>query len=327
MFEYFNRNTFATYLTMPLLLLVLRLRLFIEPRTDAAPEGLYTPMWQSVFGGVAEGSLLSIVISLVLIVFTAYTIVGISNAFRFTDKQSSVAGLFYIIYSGGFVISQGLHPVHVFGALMMLAFAFFLVGTRYAKPMLYCFNGAMLVGIAWLFWAKTIWFLPVMFAALIMLRERNFKCLMASLMGLVLPLLMSATWWFVNDSLSTTLETYWQEAFFKPKFFPTGLYTRSYLIICGIVVILSLFSALGNLGVLKIVESRQAKTVIMTTVVMPFFIITSLFSFEMLTIAAQWASITTGAYVFRMRNRYTKEAITLLLFVASIYIQWKMHLL
>lgn len=329
MFQFFNRNTFITYIALPVVLIILRLRLIIYPQQilTAADADLYTPIWRNVFGGIAEGSTLSVALALVFSLIAVYIVNSIFNNFHFAEKQSGIAGLFYLFYSSAFVSSQGLHPIHVFILFLLLAILCLFYGAKSEKPMLSCFNGAFLITLGWFFWGKAAWFVIAFLIIQIILRRGDARSLVATLLGFITPLILVSAYYFCNDTIHDTCNMFWRNTIAPVAFYRTGLYTRTYLGIYTILIIASILNAIQEMHKLSIIESRYMRSVIWLLFISASVIALPHFSFEMLNIVAISGGLLTSAFLQRVRSSMWQEIITTGFFICTLYIQWKMKYL
>lgn len=329
MFQFFNRNTFITYIALPVLLVILRLRLILFPQQvlTAADADLYTPIWRNVFGGIAEGSTLSVALALIFCLISAYIVNSIYNNFHFAEKQSGVAGLYYVIYSSAFVSSQGLHPIHVYSLFLLSAILCLFYSAKSEKPMLSCFNGAFLMTLGWFFWGKAAWFAIAYIIIQIILRRGDPRSLLASLLGFITPLILVATYYFCQDNIHDTSNMFWRNTIAPVAFYRTGLYTRTYLGIYVFLLVVSILNVIQGMHKLNIIESRYMRSMIWllflsaTTIALPHF------SFEMLNIVAISGGLLTSTFIQRLRSSLWQEIITVGFFACTLYIQWKMKYL
>lgn len=329
MFQFFNRNTIITYIALPVVLVILRLRLILYPQQilTATDADLYTPIWRSVLGSIAEGSTLSVALALLFTLIATYIVNNIFNSYHFADRQSGIAGLFYILYSSGFVVSQGLHPVHVFSIFLLLAIWCLFYGATTERPMLACYNGAAFVSLGWLFWGKGAWFVICFFIIQIILRKGDSRSIIASLLGLITPLIFVASYYYCQGSIHDTCNMFWRNTIAPVAFYRTGLYTRTYLGIYIVLLIASLLNAMQEMHKLNIIESRYMRSIIWLSFISASIIALPHFSFEMLSIVAISGGLITSAFLQRLRSRKWQEMITLGFFAATLYIQWKMKFL
>ena len=326
MFRLFNRNSIGAFLLLPVLLVLLRLRLIIHPAEGfiAQTEALYTPLWNGIFGQVEACSWVSILLSIVFTLYSAYMVMGIVNRYRFSERQSAISGMFFIVFTSGYVISQGLHPVHVFVMFMVTGIYRLFAGVEENnRPMRFCYEGAFMVSIGVLMWGKGLWFVPAFYIAMAMLRVFSLRSFLTATFGFLTPMLIASTWYFYNDQLIQVVETYWPTVTSRIEMCRTGMYTRTYLVLSAVFVAVGIVNALGEMPKLKIIESRYVRTVVWTIVVSLIFIFLPYFSLEMLNVVAVGGAVLVSAYMQRMRNERWQEIITVIFVVVTVFIQWK----
>jgi hypothetical protein len=163
MYGLFSKYSFVAYALLPVVLILFRIPLFKSPEValTSYDADLYTPLWNMLFGGVMAGSVLSIALVLVINFLTCLLVNYITNNFGFTERPTLLGGLFYIMLSSGFVVSQGFYPVSIFALLFVLALMRLFKGALLNIKEQYCFESAMIFAIGYLKSSDLVFFLTV----------------------------------------------------------------------------------------------------------------------------------------------------------------------
>lgn len=324
MFKFFSQNTIGAYIMLPLLLVALRLRLILFPHEGFTPttENLYTPLWTEIFGCISEGSTLSITLSIIITLVIALIINGISNRFHFTEHQSLLAALYYILLTSGFVISHGLHPIHLFAVFFCIAIICLFKAADIARPMATIYNAFFYYSIGWLFWGKGLWLMPIMFIMPYFLRAYSFRSILAALMGLSTPLITYATWLFLKNSLVGTTTQFIHTCTMHLSFFHMGAYTISYAILYALTILFAILNSIGKLTKLSITESRYTRSLIIATLLTSLLIILPQFTFETMQIVAIGGGILIATTINQIHSKTLAEFITTIMLIVTIVVQW-----
>ncbi len=324
MFKFFNRNTIGAYAALPLLLILLRLRLVIYPQKGftATDADLYTPLWNKVFGSLAEGSVASVVLSICITLIVAYMVNAISNSFHFAERQSLLAALYCVLLSSGFVISQGLHPVHIYAICLCLTLISLFHASGTSRPMPSVYNAFFFASVGWLFWGKGVWFVPLLISMLVLLRVSSLRCILAALMGFATPLALCSTWLFMNDHLASTVDVFWNNSTSLVSFFRMGIYTISYSVLYALLILVALLGAMSVLPKLSITESRYTRSLMWVALYSSLLVALPQFSFELMQLVAMSGGVLIAAMMQRIRSNATAEVVTFVILVVTTIIQW-----
>lgn len=324
MYRFFSRNSFAAYATLPFLLIVYRLRLILMPEMGFRAVGAEaaTPMWNAMFGGVEQGSVASIVLSVVFALIAAGIINNLVNAFHFTERPSNMGGFLYIVLSSSLVVSGGLHPVHVFAVLFLVAINRLFNAASVNEPMRYCFEAAFVMSLGVLLWGKGTAFLPVQVLMLFMLRIFDLRSLLATILGWLCPLAMASTYFFCIDEMPEALYALWHCFAMPVSVFHTDAVLNGYIVAFFCLMAMSILSAVRSMPTLKIIECRYYRVMIWSLLIGSLAVLLPNFSFELLPLIATAGSVLMAAYLARFRRSVWQETITTAVAVVTLLVQW-----
>ena len=325
MFKFFNTNSFLAYAMLPFVLVIYRMRLILSPHIGqaASDSDLYTPLWEATFGVLPEGSYGGVAIALVLTFLTAMIVNNTSNNFHFTTHQSHLSGMMFIVLSSGFVIGQGLHPVQVFAFLLTSALYRLMKGVRDVRlPYRFCFDAMMFISVGSLFWAKGVWFVPLVIISAGILQILNIRTLLCFIFGFVAPYAIAfAVYYTVGVSIET-YESHLQCLMVPVAFYKTTILGKVFVSLYGLLILISILSAIRNLSMLKIIESRMNRIIVWLILFSTIFIVIPYFSFELQILVAAGGGIAVSVWLQRLRRAIWAEIITSSFALMTLYIQW-----
>lgn len=325
MFDFFNRNSFLSYAALPLVVVVMRLRIIVSPHVgfSVSDTDLYTPVWTAVFGSLTLGSMLSVAIAIAVALIIAFLANSINNRYHFTPRQNNLCGFFFPILSGGFVVAQGIHPMNIFMILFVLAMYRILTGEEEPSPSgRKFFEAGVLIGLSYLLWAKTLWFVPFLLIMMAMLRLFNGRNILGLIVGILfLPVVFIVHEFLTDADWRAPIETYRALTVVPVAFYKTGWLARSYLIFYSLVLLLAILSSLGRLHRLKIIESRQTRVVMWLVFYTALLIMTPYFSFELQMPLAFGGALLLAIWMQTLRSNF-REAVTAILIIFTLVVQW-----
>lgn len=324
MYSFFSRNSYLSFLALPLLLLLYRVRLLTSDTISqaAADVDLYTPIWQNTFGRYAQSGRAADIIAIVAAFIIVLIINNINNSFRFAGQQTNLGGMFFILMSSGFIVTQSLHPAWIFAIFFFLALhRAFSAATKETKPMRYCYDAALMLSVGTLFWAKGFWLFCFFIIMLFVLRLMSLRSFIATLLGWLTPLLFVATYYFFTDRLSEMAITYWRQTFILVAFYKTGLFAKTYIVIGLIFLLVSIIKTVQMLSMVKTVESSILRVIIWCVIFFVALITFPHFSFEMLIFVAAVGALLASTWIQRVRSAKQREIIVLLFAVYTFIVQ------
>ena len=324
MFKLFSKYSFFAYAILPIVLLIFRIPLFISPETSLTSydEDLYTPLWDLLFGSIMDSSVWSIACALIVNFITILLVNHITNNYCFTERQSHLGGFFFMVLSSGFVISQGFHPVSIFVLLFAIALIRIFSGAQNEKPMRNCYDVALLFSIASLLWAKGVWFFPFHIIMLIMLRIFTLRTLLATLFGIMTPVILVVSYYFFDGTLQSVVVDYLRCIVVPVAFYKTSVLAKIYLGIMALALLLSMLHTINKMQTQKILESRYSRIMIWSVFYSVVLLMLPHFSFEVQNIIAVCGAIIISSFLQSIRSGLLAEIITLILVVLSWSVQW-----
>lgn len=157
------------------------------------------PLYALIFGGLNMNINFSRFLAWSFLLFQAYLLVLLSSKYLLIESRSFLPALFFLLivsfYSGLKQFSAA-----IFGGLFMIASINSFFDTLDKDDFTYrFFDAGLLLGIGSLFYAKLIFFLPVIWIAAIILRKFNWRELVMAVLGLALPYIFVVAIDFIRD--------------------------------------------------------------------------------------------------------------------------------
>ena len=324
MYQFFSRNSYLSFFALPLLLLLYRVRLLATDSISqaAADVDLYTPIWQETFGRYAQSGLVADLIAILAAYVLTLIVNHISNSFRFAGGQTNLGGMFFIIMSSGFIVTQSLHPASIFAIFFFLALhRVFKAASLEIPPMRHSYDASLLLALGTLFWAKGFLFYGFFIVLLFVIRIMSFRVFIASLLGWLTPFAIVATYYFCTDQISEMAITYWRQTFIPVAFYKTGVFSKVYIIFGILFILVSIMRTLQNLSMLKIVESNIMRAVVWCVIFFAVLIMFPHFSFEMLAMVTAAAALLAAPWVQQIRSRIKREILVAFFAIYSFIVQ------
>lgn len=324
MFNFFNKYTLPAYAMLPIVLILFRIPMLMSPSASltAYDSDLYTPLWKTLFGNITEGGTLSKIFALLIDLVTLFMVNLLTNTFKFTDKQSHLGGFFFIILSSGFIVSQGFHPICIFTLMFVMALYRLFRGTKTENHPKYCFDAGLLFSIGSLLWAKGLWMFAFHIIMLVMLRMLTLRSLLATLHGIAIPIIITATYFFMTDSITEATFNYIQNVIVPVAFYKTGILAKIYLGALTVILLASIIHVFKKMQTQKIVESRYSKIMIWTILYCVAALMLPHYSFEVQQLIAVCGAIIIASYLQSIRSKIVAEIMTLLMVVLVWSLQW-----
>lgn len=321
LYRIFSKNNFLAFALLPILLVGLRARLIFSHQIPLL-ENVQTPLWALFYNTLKANPSYLHAAAIVLTFISALAVNRLTNHYNFTQRQTNLAGFFYILFCSGLIMVQELQPILIFVPFFIVAMERLFQGVTYSTPMRHCFEAALWISTASLFYGKGIWFFPLIFLAMAMMRIFNLKSFIAALIGIILPYLFATTYYLLNNQLQHYADTTLETMLSPIAFFNHSIMSRIYLTITTIFVIISLLSAIRRLTMVKIITRKYYRFIIWTIFFPSALVFTPYFSFDVLPVIAVGASVVAATMMHNWQKTKIKEVILFILFVITLLTQW-----
>lgn len=157
------------------------------------------PLYGILSDLIGTNPLPGIIFSLALVSVMAFLIVNLNTTLFFINQRTFLPALIYILISGLFPQYQLLNPAIISAMFLMLAIrrimeAYRVQGTAYSF-----FDAGILIGTGSLFYANLIWFGILIIIGIALLRTGNIKEIVISVIGLVIPYILTFSIYYLLD--------------------------------------------------------------------------------------------------------------------------------
>ena len=161
---------------------------FLNPETHDFEFTIYPmPLGQLIISLFGSSVTLPLIISLVLILFTASMIVSFNTDTFFINERTFLPAVLYILLSSVFPYTDVFNPV--LPATALVVFAIMRIADSYRQPDISYnyFDAALVISAGSLLYANLIWFGVLLFVGLFILRNMNGREVLITIIGLTTP--------------------------------------------------------------------------------------------------------------------------------------------
>lgn len=198
LYRLFNTNTVFTIFIVVILTIVLWIpAFFVEPVT-ALPFPV-SPGYSFIVNSLGGIGIISGIISVVLVIMGALLLNSILDDYDVLPKNSSMAAFIYILIMSGSKEFVYLNPALFSNFFLILALGqlFRIYGKQ--DSFAPSFNTGFFIAIASFFYFPVVFIFLLVPLSFIIYRQFSWREWLISLIGLVLPYVFLATWFFWND--------------------------------------------------------------------------------------------------------------------------------
>ncbi|HYX07670.1 MAG TPA: DUF6427 family protein [Bacteroidales bacterium] len=148
-----------------------------------------------------------VLFAFIFVILTGFLLVRLNTRYIIITERTNLPALFYILLSSSIVGLNRLNPV-IFGALFLLLAIDRILESYKQEGLSYrYFEAALLLGVGSLFYANLIFFVFILWVALIMLRPFYWREWVFTILGVIIPYLFLFSFFYLNDvSFSESLQ-------------------------------------------------------------------------------------------------------------------------
>lgn len=256
--------------------------------------------------------------SYVLVLITGLSVNRMVVRYGMLRHQSTMVLIMYGLLSSAFLSVQKLSPVWFFVFFFVLGLERLFSGVQKRNATANCFDAAFLLGIGSLFYAKGVFFFPLILIAMGVLRLANLKSVVASVLGLLLPFILSFAWYFYWNKGFVFFEVLSENLVANPGQYNHGIYSRIYMGLIILITGLSILATVRQMGLQKIIVRRYHRIFIWVILLTATAVLTPFFSMEMLPLAAIGAAVTLTAWLESVSRRAIRETIFVLIVIVTL---------
>ncbi|MDG5801003.1 hypothetical protein QA597_11590 [Marinilabiliaceae bacterium ANBcel2] len=322
-FKLLHNNSLPVIFLTPVLAALLWIRMFCADIVHFT--GFDTPampLWDYFMVPAFAGSQFPAALtSLLIVITTGITVNRIVSRHALLEKQSMMPLLIFVLLNAAFIPVQRLNPVWLFTFFFTLAAErlFACKGQKISTPC--CFDAAMLTGIGALFYVKGIFFLPMLLIIMGILRMASFKGVVASVLGLAFPFIISFTWFFLFDNELWFISQINENIIANTGQYNHTIYSQSYIALIITFIVLSAITAIRDLNLQKIAVRRYLRIFIWLILYTGALTLTPFFSMEMSPLIATGSAVIIAFRFEKIKNNRFRELLFLILILSTIAIQ------
>ncbi len=320
LFKSLHNNTISAIVLGPFLVLALWVRYFFIDITHLTSlDNPSMPVWDILIDPYLGYSRFTAALaSFVLALLTGLSINRMVVRYGMLRQQSMMVLIIYGLLSSAFLSVQKLSPVWFFVFLFVIGLERLFSGVEKRNATSNCFDAAFLLGIGSLFYAKGVFFFPLLLIAIGVLRLANFRSLVAAVLGLVFPFILSFAWYFYMNKGFVFFEALSENLVANPGQYNHDVYSRVYMGLIIFITGLSILATVRQMGIQKIIVRRYHRVFIWVILISATAVLTPFFSMEMLPLAAIGAAVTLTNWLETVSRKVVKEAVFLLLVIITL---------
>ena len=164
----FKNNRTGGIVLLVLLAILTSLISFIHPQPTQEWQGM--PMYELIFGELYRFPGLSVCIAILFHLLIALILIRLNTRFSLIEERTYMPALFYLIIATVFPSTHAVNPLQIGGLFYLLSFIQ-IVNAHDDRPDTYrVFNAFLLFFLGTFFYAKLIWFLPILWVVLFSVR-------------------------------------------------------------------------------------------------------------------------------------------------------------
>lgn len=151
------------------------------------------PFYRWTVGFFQRLPILSVITGFLLTLFLGTLLVRLNTTYFFINQRTYLPALFFILGSSIFVPLQRVNPVLIAGLFLMIAI-FRMFGTyKNAKTSFQFFDAGIWIGLGSLFYVNLIFYLPVLWIGMIILRPFIWREWLITIFGFITPVVLTLT--------------------------------------------------------------------------------------------------------------------------------------
>lgn len=317
MLTFFRHNTLTAAILTLLLAVLLHIPEFMNPHEYVFIKN--APLASIVFNFIENlGSpyTWALITNTLLVIVQAMLLNYIVSSHEILYKDTYLPGLMFVVLSSIYPIQTELTPQLISNLFVLLLFLRICYLYEHPSPLLLMLDGGFYSGIALLFNYDTVIFLPFILISVIIFTKFNVRYLLISLLGILLPLYIVASIFYLTNQLDELISYVLQS--FKTNTLQAIIYRKDYLLPFVLIIPILLLSTLGlqqNFFRNKVKTRRIAQAIILMLLfgVIGLFIENTNFVYALIYLNIPLA-ILVGYYFISEKRFWIKE----ILFLAFI---------
>jgi len=317
--RFFRSSFFSQYLAICLAGLLLWGRGFFYPAHLPLPEGpvpLYRLLYNVLAGIPVTATILGFIVSLISAFLANYLLVH--N--EIVNKNSSLTGFLFIIFTGFHPALLILNPVSIVLLLLLLTVNSLFDSYNKTESQDLIYLAGFLIGTGSFIYFPFLAFYGFILVALILFRSSNWREWLSSLLGLLTPYLFLSAYYFWFDELLFKWNIFVHSfaIYLKPGF----IMDPGFVIQAGVIVLVMIAGWLNSVVHLseKTIEIRK-KAILLNWLVL-FVILSLIFGNNLQTLhfllIAGCTAFLMAMYLLQLKRSFWQEIVLILVFVAFV---------
>ncbi len=211
-----------------------------NPEIQIQPES-QMPLYQFIITNL-NNIYLQYTVAFTLLIFQAFWINHLNFRFRFIDTQTYLPALLFIFISSTFVEFEYLHPMLIANFFLIMALDRILLTYRKDNALSNFFEASLLMGIGSLICFPVIFYFPVIYISILILRQFHWREWIIPVLGLITPYFFTWVYYFFFELdfqyLINILRNQFSVSIISIRL---NVITLSLLVFLGILIIFSLY--------------------------------------------------------------------------------------
>jgi hypothetical protein len=299
-----HNNSFTAFILVPSIIFLFWVRVFLFDGVQPISfDGFSMPLWEWLVRPVFGQSIFwAAVFSYVLAVMNAFTVNRLVGRYGLLGQQSVLPALFYGLLVSGFLSVQRLNVVWVFTFFFLLGIERIMGATSSSRKEARCLDASLLVGIGSLMYAKGLYLYPLLLVVMGVLRLLTVRTFLASLIGLLLPFILSAGYFFIFGRTQEFLVYTLLNLFSNTGQFSHNLASQIYLSLMVLFTIAGILNVFRYLSVQKIITRKHFRVIIWIIFLTSAACLTPFFSVEIAPLVAIGPSVVLAFWVDKISS-------------------------
>jgi len=222
-------------------------------------------------------------------------------------RQSVLPALMYGLLGSGFLPVQQLHIVWIFTFFLLLGIERIMGAAGSSRKEGRCFDAGLLTGLGSLIYAKGVFFFPVLIVVMGVLRLLTLRTFIASLLGILLPFILSTGYFFLQVEAEEFLFTVVSSQLPNTGQFNHNLISQIYLPLLVVLTLMGLINLFRYMPVQKIVTRKHLKVIVWIILLMGAAALTPFFSVEITPLVAIGPAVVLAFWLDKMSRPFWRE--------------------
>ncbi|MGM0375969.1 MAG: hypothetical protein ACQEQ0_04285 [Bacteroidota bacterium] len=302
-------NSLMAFILVPVIFLLLWIRVFLfDGLQPISFEGATMPLWdvliRPVFG---QNNILGASFSFLMVLLIAFTVNRMVGRYGLLGKQSVLPALIYGLLVSGFLTVQRLHVVWIFTFFLVLGIERIMGAAGSSRKEGRCFDAGLLMGVGSLIYAKGVFFFPVLIVAMGVLRLLTLRTFIASLLGVLLPFILSTGYFFLQGKADEFLLTVVFNQISNTGQFSHNLASQIYLPLMVVLTLMGMINLFRYMPVQKIATRKHLKMIVWLVLLTAAASLTPFFSVEISPLVAIGPAVVLSFWLDKMSSRFWRE--------------------